>query len=65
MPLIQLLLILIVVAVFVYLMNTYGAEYMDGKILKLINIVAVVGCVIFVLRVFGLFDYMGSIHVGR
>ena len=63
MPLITLILILLVIGVFLYLINTYGSPYVDGKILNIINAVAVIAVIIYVLKVFGLWQYLGTITV--
>ncbi len=63
MPLMSLLLTLIVVGVLLWLVNTYVP--MDGKIKQILNAVAVIATVVWVLNVFGLFTHLGNIHVGR
>lgn len=61
MPLINVLLVLIVVGVLLWLVNTYIP--MDRKIKNILNIVAVVVVVIWLLRAFGLLDSMSSIRI--
>jgi hypothetical protein len=61
MPLINVLLVLIVVGVLLWLVNTYIP--MDGKIKNILNVVAVVVVVLWLLRVFGLLDSMSSIRI--
>jgi hypothetical protein len=61
MPLITVLLVLIVVGVLLWLVNTYIP--MDGTIKKIFNIVVIVVVIIWLLRVFGLFDNLMNIHV--
>ena len=61
MPLINVLLVLIVVGVLLWLVNTYIP--MDRKIKNILNIVAVVVVVIWLLRAFGLLDSMSSIQI--
>jgi hypothetical protein len=63
MPLMSLLLTLVVVGVLLWLVNTYIP--MDGKIKQILNSVAVIATVLWVLNVFGLFSRLGNIHVGR
>ena len=63
MPLMTVLLTLIVVGVVLWLVNTYIP--MDGKIKRILNIVAVVAVVLWVLNVFGLFHNLGNVRVGR
>lgn len=54
MTLLSLILILVVVGVFLGLLNKYGGDYIDGKILRIINVVAVVVVILWLLSVFGL-----------
>jgi hypothetical protein len=61
MPLINLLLVLIVVGVLLWLVNTYIP--MDRKIKNILNIVAVVLVVLWLLRVFGIMDSLSSIRI--
>lgn len=63
MPLMNVLLTLIVVGVLLWLVNTYIP--MDGKIKRILNIVAVIAVVVWVLNVFGLFNRLGAIRVGN
>lgn len=63
MPLMTLLLTLIVIGVLLWLVNTYIP--MDGKIKQILNVVAVVCTVVWVLNVFGLFSQLGNVHVGK
>ena len=63
MPLMTLVLTLIVVGVLLWLVNTYIP--MDGKIKQILNAVAVIATVLWVLNAFGLFARMGNIHVGN
>lgn len=61
MPLINLLLVLIVVGVLLWLVNTYIP--MDRKIKNILNIVAVVIVVLWLLRAFGIMDSLSSIRI--
>ena len=63
MPLLNVLLTLIVVGVLLWLVNTYIP--MDAKIKQILNIVAVIATVVWVLNVFGLFSSLGAIRVGK
>jgi len=65
MSLISLVLVLVVVGVGLYLLNTWGSQYMDGKILKLINAVVVIVCILWVASAFGLLDACRTIQVPR
>jgi hypothetical protein len=64
MDLIQLVVVLIVVGVLLWCVNTYGAPYIDGKILNIINAVVVIAVVLWLLTVFGLLPLGHSITVG-
>jgi hypothetical protein len=63
MPLINVLLVLVVVGVILWLVNTYIP--MDGKIKKILNIVVVIAVVLWLLRVFGILGSLSGIRVGR
>ena len=59
MSLLTILITLIVVGILLYLVNTYIP--MDDKIKKIINIVAIAGVSIWILKVSGILSYLGSI----
>ena len=61
MSLITIIIVLIVVGVLLWLINSYIP--MDHKIKTIINIIVVVVVVIWLLKVFGLFSYLTNIHV--
>jgi hypothetical protein len=63
MPLMNVLLTLIVAGVLLWLVNTYIP--MDARIKKVLNIVASVAVVLWVLNVFGLFSSMAGVRVGK
>ena len=63
MPLIQVLLVLIVVGVLLWLVNTYIP--MAGSIKSILNAVVVIVVVIWLLNVFGLMDNLTGLRVGR
>ena len=62
MPLINLVIVLIVVGVLLWLVNTYIP--MDRKIKNILNIVVVIVVVIWLLQVFGVLGSMDTIRVG-
>jgi len=62
-PLINLVIVLVVVGVLLWLVNTYIP--MDGKIKNILNAVVVIAVVIWLLQAFGLLETLKSIHVGR
>jgi hypothetical protein len=61
MPLITVLIVLVVVGVLLWLVNSYIP--MDGKIKKVLNIVVIIAVVLWLLKVFGLLASLGSIHI--
>jgi hypothetical protein len=63
MPLLTIVLVLIVVGVLLWLINTYIP--MQGTIKGLLNAVVVICVVIWLLQVFGLLDSLTGIRVGR
>lgn len=67
MGLLQVVIVLVVIAIGLGLLNKYGPAWfeMDAKILRIINIVVVLAVVIWLLAVFGVFDSMNSIRIGR
>ena len=63
MPLLTIVIVLIVVGVLLWLVNTYIP--MDGKIKSILNAVVVIAVVIWLLQVFGLLGSLEGIRVGR
>ncbi|HLG36131.1 MAG TPA: Thivi_2564 family membrane protein [Bacteroidia bacterium] len=61
MLLLNIVIVLIVVGVLLWLVNTYIP--MDGKIKKILNVVVVIAVVLWLLKVFGLFDSFSNIRV--
>jgi len=62
MPLTNILVTLIVAGVLLWLVNAYIP--MDAKIKQILNIVAIIAVVIWLLKVFGLLGGLGTIRVG-
>ena len=62
MPLINIVVILIVVGVLLWLVNTYIP--MDPKIKQILNVVVVIAVVLWLLQIFGLLPLGRSIRVG-
>lgn len=60
MPLLTVLLVLIVVGVVLWLVNTYIP--MDRKIKNILNVVVVIVVIIWLLKVFGLLNSLKSLH---
>jgi len=61
MPLLTILLVIIIVGVLLWVVNTYIP--MDHKIKNIFNIVVVVVTIIWLLKVFGLFSYLTNVQV--
>ena len=61
MPLLNILILLVVVGVILWLVNTYIP--MDAKIKNILNAVAVIAVVIWLLQVFGLLDSLKNITI--
>jgi hypothetical protein len=62
MPLVQILLVLIVVGVLLWLVNSFIP--MQGSIKSILNGVVVIAVVLWLLNVFGLFHSLAQIRVG-
>lgn len=63
MPLLQVVIVLIVVGVLLWLVNSYIP--MQATIKKILNAVVVIAVVLWLLSAFGLFDSVGDIRIGQ
>lgn len=63
MPLIQLVMVLVVVGVLLWLVNSFIP--MQSSVKKILNVVVVIALVLWLLSVFGLFSSLSQIHVGN
>ncbi len=63
MSLISVLVVLVVVGVLLWLINTYLP--MDGKIKKILNVVAIIIVILWLLSAFGVLGSMSHIRIGR
>ena len=61
MPVLTILIVIVVVGILLWLVNSYIP--MDGKIKRILNIVVVIILVIWLLKAFGLLDALGSARV--
>jgi len=61
MPILTIIIVLIVVGVLLWLVNTYVP--MDGKIKNILNVVVIICVVIWLLKVFGVFSSMSNVKV--
>jgi len=65
MSLISLVVVLVVVGVLLWLVNTQLGQFISAPILKIINILVIVVVVLWLLQVFGLLGNIDTIRVGR
>jgi len=63
MPLIHVVIVLVVVGVILWLINTYLP--MDAKIKTILNIVVVIVVVLWLLRAFGILGSLSEFRIGR
>lgn len=63
MPLIQLVIVLVVVGVVLWVINSYIP--MESTIKKILNVVVIVGVIIWLLSVFGFIGDLSAIRIGR
>jgi hypothetical protein len=63
MPLIQLVIVLVVVGVILWLINSYIP--MQATLKKILNVVVVISVVIWLLSVFGVIGDISAIRIGR
>ena len=63
MPLVTIIVVLIVVGVLLWLVNTYIP--MDGKIKSILNAVVVIAVVLWLLQAFGLLTSLQDIKIGK
>jgi hypothetical protein len=63
MPLLNVVIILIVVGVLLWLVNSYIP--MQATIKKILNAIVVIAVVLWLLNVFGLLDSLLNIHIGK
>jgi hypothetical protein len=63
MPLIQLVIVLVVVGVILWVINSYIP--MQTTIKKILNVVVIIAVVIWLLSVFGIIGNLSTIHIGK
>jgi hypothetical protein len=63
MPLIQLVIVLVVVGVILWLINSYIP--MQATLKKILNVVVVIAVIIWLLSVFGVIGNISGIHIGK
>ena len=63
MSLVSLIVVLIVVGVLLWLVNTFIP--MDAKIKSILNALVVIGVILWLLQAFGLLTSLNAIHIGK
>lgn len=63
MPLLQVVIVLVVVGVILWVINSYIP--MQGTIKRILNGVVVIAVIIWLLQVFGVLNSLQGIHIGR
>jgi Flp pilus assembly protein TadB len=63
MPLIQLVIVLVVVGVVLWVINSYIP--MQATIKKILNVVVIIGVIVWLLSVFGFIGDLSKIHIGK
>jgi ABC-type dipeptide/oligopeptide/nickel transport system permease subunit len=63
MPLLTVVLILIAVGILLALVNKYGPPYVDGTILRIINIVVILAVIVWLLKIVGVWEYLSKVTV--
>jgi hypothetical protein len=63
MPLIQLVIVLVIVGVVLWVINSYIP--MESTIKKILNVVVIVGVIIWLLSVFGFIGDLSAIRIGN
>lgn len=65
MSLISLVVVLIVLGVLMWLVNTQLGEFISPPFLKIINVIVIIAVVLWLLSIFVGFGDLGSVRVGR
>ena len=63
MPLIQVVIVLVVVGVILWLINTYIP--MDATIKRILNVVVIIAVILWLLSAFGVLGSLSGIRIGR
>jgi hypothetical protein len=63
MPLIQLVVVLVVVGVILWVINSYIP--MQATIKRILNVVVIIAVIIWLLSVFGFIGELSKIHIGK
>ena len=63
MPLIQLVIVLVVVGLVLWVINSYIP--MQATIKKILNVVVVIAVIVWIMSVFGFIGKLSTIHIGK
>ena len=63
MPLIHVVVVLVVVGVLLWIINRFIP--MAGSIKSILNAVVVIAVILWLLKIFGIFDYHSLMHMGK
>jgi len=63
MPLLQLIIVLVVIGVVLWVINSYIP--MQATIKKILNVIVIIAVIIWLLNVFGLIGDLSSIRIGK
>ena len=63
MPLIQLIIVLVIVGVILWLVNSYIP--MEATIKKILNVVVIIAVILWLLSAFGMIGSLSGIRIGR
>lgn len=64
MPILTVVLVIVAVGILLWAVNTY-ITIIDPKVKQILNVVVIVALVLWLLSLFGLFDALSTVHVGR
>jgi len=65
MSLLEVVLTLVAIGIAWFLLNKYGPQFIDGTMLRIINIVIVVGVIVWLLYLTGLFARLSRVQFPR
>jgi len=65
MSILTVIVVVLAVGVLMWAVHKYGTEYVHPPFLKIADVVAIVGTLIWLGWVIGLWDYLGIVRIGR
>ena len=63
MPLLTVVLVLLVVGILLALIENFGPPYLDATILRIIQFVVILATILWLLKIFGVWAYLGKVTV--